>query len=56
MYKANIEAIEGHGEDKGKIKTLAGLVKDSILTLSEAAARAGMTEAEFKAKMAEYKV
>ncbi|MBQ3626181.1 MAG: hypothetical protein II948_05520 [Synergistaceae bacterium] len=54
MYNANIEAIEGHGEDKGTIKTLAGLVKDAILTLSEAASRAGMTETEFKAKMAEY--
>lgn len=56
MYNANIKAIEGHGEDKGTIKTLAGLVKDDILTLSEAASRAGMTEAEFKAKMAEYGV
>ncbi|MBR0044816.1 MAG: hypothetical protein IJP56_08260 [Synergistaceae bacterium] len=58
MYDANIKAIElrgeARGEDKGTIKTLAGLVKDAILTLSEAASRAGMTETEFKAKMAEY--
>jgi hypothetical protein len=36
---------------KGKLDTLFELVKDNILTVSEAAARAGMTEAIFTEKM-----
>ena len=35
------------GIEKGRIKTLAELVKDGILTIVQAAARAQMTEEEF---------
>ena len=40
---------EGRAEGKieGILSTLAGLVKDGILTLSEAAKRANMTNEEF---------
>ena len=38
------------GIAEGILNTLAGLVKDSILTLADAAKRAGMTTAEFEAK------
>ena len=40
------EGIE-KGIEKGRIKTLAELVKDGILTIVQAAARAQMTEEEF---------
>jgi hypothetical protein len=39
------------GRQEGTIETLFGLVKDGILTLSEAAKRAGMTEALFAEKV-----
>lgn len=39
------------GELKGTIKTLAGLVKDGLLSLKDAAARANMTETEFEAEV-----
>jgi hypothetical protein len=39
------------GRKEGKLDTLFELVKDNILTVSEAAARAGMTEAIFTEKM-----
>ena len=35
-------------------RTFANLIKYGDITLQTAASRAGMTEAEFKAKMAEY--
>ena len=38
------------GEANGIIKTLVSLVKDGILTVSDAAKRADMTAAEFEAK------
>ena len=38
------------GMSKGKLKMLAELVKDGVLTLSDAAERAGMTVSEFKEK------
>ncbi|MCH5194032.1 MAG: Rpn family recombination-promoting nuclease/putative transposase [Oscillospiraceae bacterium] len=51
------EAIEGikndaraEGVEEGVMKTLIGLVKDGILTLADAAARANMTVPEFKKK------
>lgn len=40
------------GKVEGTLKTLAGLVKDKVLTTREAAARAAMTEDEFKEAMA----
>ena len=36
--------------EKGILSTLADLVKDNILTMSDAAKRAGMTVAEFESK------
>ena len=43
---------EGHEEGlrKGTIQTLWSLVKDGLLTLEVAAARAGLTEKEFQAR------
>lgn len=41
---------EARGEANGIIKTLVSLVKDGILTVSDAAKRADMTAAEFEAK------
>ena len=52
------EAIEemmkdskAEGELKGKMDALAGLVKDGLLSVKDAAARLNMTEAEFEAAM-----
>jgi uncharacterized protein YeaO (DUF488 family) len=39
---------------EGKIETLIGLVKDNLITLSEAAKRADMTEALFAEKMTQF--
>ena len=39
------------GIAEGKVNTLIELVNDGILTLSDAAKRAGMTDEEFKARM-----
>lgn len=51
------EAIEGIRNDaiaegvmEGVLKTLIGLVKDGILTISDAATRANMTVSEFEEK------
>ena len=44
--------VEGRVE--GKLETLIGLVKDGILSLSEAAARAQMSVEEFESKAAAY--
>ena len=43
---------EGHneGRSEGILETLAGLVNDGVLTLSQAAARAGISPAEFTVK------
>jgi flagellar biosynthesis/type III secretory pathway protein FliH len=38
---------KAEGIAEGIVKTLIGLVKDGILTMSEAAKRAGMSEAKF---------
>ena len=40
------------GEAKGILKTLVSLVKDGILTLSEAAKRANMTVEDFEKQSA----
>ena len=37
------------GEDRGELKTLIGLVRDGLISLSAAAKRRNMTEAEFAA-------
>ena len=43
---------ETRGIIKGKIEGFAGLIRDGILTLRDAASRANMTEDEFSAQMA----
>lgn len=45
-----IEGIRNDGIELGILTTLAALVKDGILTLSDAAKRADMSVEEFKAK------
>ena len=42
---------EARGESNGAIKTLIGLVKDGLLSVKDAAPRAGMTESQFREKM-----
>jgi len=41
---------KAQGEELGRLKTLAGLVKDGLLSLAEAAKRAGMTPTDFEIK------
>ena len=54
--KLREEREEGRAEGRaeGMAEGFAGLVRDNLLTLSEAAKRAGMSEDEFKAYMAEH--
>jgi hypothetical protein len=54
---ANEERMEGikEGRNEGKLQTLFDLVKDGILTISEAAKRANMTEANFSENMEKFK-
>ena len=48
-----IDKLEARGFEKGKVTTLAELVKDGILTIKQAAERMGMSVAKFKAAMKE---
>jgi hypothetical protein len=41
------------GMQQGMVKALGDLVRDGVLTLAEASARAGLTAKEFKARLAE---
>ena len=52
-YEAKRILNEGidKGREEGIIDTLISLVKDGILTIKDAAARAGITEAAFQQKM-----
>ena len=43
-----LDRVEARGEIRGTIKTLAGLVQDGILTLTDAAKRANMPVGKFK--------
>ena len=43
---------EAKGRAEGILKTLAALVRDGILSVIDAASRAGLTETEFAAQMA----
>jgi hypothetical protein len=49
--------MEGHeeGRREGALETLFGLVKDGIITISEAAKRADMTETIFVENMNKFK-
>ena len=55
-YKISLDAREAKGEAKGvikgKIEAFAGLVRDGLLTVRDAALRANVTEAEFNTQMA----
>ena len=46
-----IKKGEARGRKEGRLDTLVSLVKDGLLSLSVAAARAGMSEDELKAKL-----
>ncbi len=46
-----IEKMMNDREKKGKVEVLAGLVKDSLLNVKDAAARLGMTLEDFEAAM-----
>ena len=48
-----LDRIENRGIEKGKVLTLAELVKDGILTLKQATERMGMSVNKFKATMKE---
>jgi len=50
LLKKGLKTGREEGKIEGTLSTLAGLVKDSILTVDEAAKRANMTSAEFIAK------
>ena len=47
------DKLENIGFEKGKVTTLAELVKDGILTIKQAAERMGMSVTKFKAAMKE---
>ena len=47
------DKLENIGFEKGKVSTLAELVKDGILTLKQATERMGMSVNKFKATMKE---
>ena len=58
MYKAIEEMIkdrevrgEIRGEELGILKTLTGLVRDGMISIKDAAPRAGMTEEQFREEM-----
>lgn len=53
MCKAIDDMIK-EGKAEGILETLAGLVKDGLLTCKEAASRANMTEAAFEAAMKKF--
>lgn len=50
-----LEREEGRkeGREEGKLDILLSLVREKLLTVKDAAVRAGMTETEFLQKMAE---
>jgi hypothetical protein len=49
------DEVRAEGREEGIFETLFGLVKDGILTVSEAAKRANMTEASFTEYMEKFK-
>ena len=48
-----LDRAENRGIQQGIIEILAALLKDGIITLEEAASRAGMTKEDFQNKMNE---
>ena len=47
-----MELFREEGRAEGILKTLVGLVRDGLLSVMDAASRAGLTEGEFTAQMA----
>ena len=45
-----IDEMRKESKDEGVLETLASLVKDGILTLADAAKRAGLSPTEFQVK------
>ena len=52
MKPEQMELFKEDGRREGIIETLISLVKDGILSIKEAAKRAGITETAFEQKMA----
>lgn len=52
--KSFVKGMKEEGFEEGRQSLLFSLVNEKILTLSDAASRAGLTEAEFTAKMENY--
>ena len=50
LCKKEFEEKEQKGRQEGALETLSSLVKDGILTLTDAANRAGLSVSDFKAK------
>ena len=54
LFKKEFEEKEQKGRQEGRqegaLETLSSLVKDGILTLADAANRAGLSVSDFKAK------
>lgn len=51
VFHKELAEREARGEERGIFRTLLGLVRDGILSAKDAALRAGITEAEFLARM-----
>ena len=54
-WKEGRKEGRNEGRIEGVLETLASLVKDGVLTIAEAARRAGLTPAEFQAKISDMK-
>jgi hypothetical protein len=54
LFKDEIDEKVKAGEKKGRLETLISLAKDNLITISEAAKRADMTEALFTEKMTQF--
>ena len=52
-FNEGFDKGKAEGHEEGLAEGLAGLVRDGLLALSEAAKRSGMTEEEFKTYLAE---
>ena len=55
IFYKEFEEKKKEGKQEGILEALAGLVRDGVLSISDAATRAGLSPAEFQAKTAEMK-
>ena len=51
VFQKEFAEERGKGRQEGVLDTLAGLVKDGMISLTEAARRANMTPADFQSKI-----